>query len=80
MKGDDCIFCKLANGDIPTNTIYEDADFRVILEKLRNIGSIAEILMLCFDGNSEDPESRACANCLNLISEQVEDIKEMILQ
>ena len=32
MKGDDCIFCKLANGDIPTNTIYEDADFRVILD------------------------------------------------
>ena len=28
MKDDNCIFCKLANGDIPTNTIYEDADFR----------------------------------------------------
>ena len=28
----DCIFCKLANGDIPTNTVYEDADFRVILD------------------------------------------------
>ena len=52
----------------------------VILEKLRNIGSIAEILMLCFDGNSEDPEGRACANCLTLIGEQVEDIKKMILQ
>ena len=32
MKDDNCIFCKLANGDIPTNTIYEDADFRVILD------------------------------------------------
>ena len=32
MKKDDCIFCKLANGDIPTNTIYEDADFRVFLD------------------------------------------------
>ena len=28
MRDDNCIFCKLANGDIPTNTIYEDADFR----------------------------------------------------
>ncbi|MGN1318419.1 MAG: HIT family protein [Lachnospirales bacterium] len=28
----DCIFCKLANGEIPTNTIYEDNDFRVILD------------------------------------------------
>ena len=32
MKKDDCIFCKLANGDIPTNTIYEDADFKVFLD------------------------------------------------
>ena len=32
MKKDDCIFCKLANGDIPTNTIYEDSDFRVFLD------------------------------------------------
>ena len=32
MKNDNCIFCKLANGDIPTNTIYEDEDFRVIMD------------------------------------------------
>lgn len=32
MKKDDCIFCKLANGDIPTATLYEDDDFRVILD------------------------------------------------
>jgi len=32
MKDDNCIFCKLANGDIPTNSIYEDDDFKVILD------------------------------------------------
>lgn len=32
MKDDQCIFCKLACGDIPTATLYEDADFRVILD------------------------------------------------
>jgi len=32
MKKDDCIFCKLANGEIPSATIYEDEDFRVILD------------------------------------------------
>ena len=32
MKKDDCIFCKLANGVIPTNSIYEDANFKVILD------------------------------------------------
>ena len=29
---DNCIFCKLANGEIPTNAIYEDDDFKVILD------------------------------------------------
>lgn len=32
MRKDDCIFCKIANGDIPSNTLYEDDDFRVILD------------------------------------------------
>ena len=32
MKQDNCIFCKLANGDIPTNTIFEDEDFRVFMD------------------------------------------------
>lgn len=32
MKKDDCIFCKLANGEIPARTIYEDDLFRVILD------------------------------------------------
>lgn len=29
---DECIFCKIANGVIPSNTLYEDEDFRVILD------------------------------------------------
>lgn len=32
MKKDDCIFCKIANGEIPSKTLYEDEDFRVILD------------------------------------------------
>lgn len=28
----DCIFCKLANGELPTHTVYEDEDFRVIFD------------------------------------------------
>ena len=27
-----CIFCKIANGEIPSATVYEDEDFRVILD------------------------------------------------
>ena len=32
MKKDDCIFCKIASGEIPSRTVYEDEKFRVILD------------------------------------------------
>lgn len=32
MKKDDCIFCKIAAGEIPSKTLYEDGMFRVILD------------------------------------------------
>ena len=32
MKDSNCIFCKIANGEIPSSTIYEDEYFRVILD------------------------------------------------
>lgn len=32
MKQDDCIFCKIAAGEIPSKTLYEDEKFRVILD------------------------------------------------
>lgn len=32
MKKDDCIFCRIANGEIPSKTLYEDEAFRVILD------------------------------------------------
>jgi histidine triad (HIT) family protein len=32
MKDENCIFCKIANGEIPSYTLYEDNDFRVIFD------------------------------------------------
>ena len=32
MKNDNCIFCKIASGEIPSVTLHEDEDFRVILD------------------------------------------------
>ncbi len=32
MIKNDCIFCKISNGELPSKTIYEDEDFRVILD------------------------------------------------
>lgn len=33
MVKDDCIFCKIAGGIIPSRTIFEDDNFRVILDQ-----------------------------------------------
>ena len=32
MKDDKCIFCKIADGEIPSKTLFEDEEFRVILD------------------------------------------------
>lgn len=32
MKKDDCIFCKIAAGEIPSSCVYEDEDFKAILD------------------------------------------------
>ena len=32
MKDTNCIFCKIAYGEIPSKTLYEDDNFRVILD------------------------------------------------
>ena len=32
MTDKDCIFCKIAGGNIPSSTVYEDEQFRVILD------------------------------------------------
>ena len=32
MNKDECIFCKIANGEIPSATVYEDSICRVILD------------------------------------------------
>lgn len=32
MRDENCIFCKIAGGEIPSRTIYEDEQFRVYLD------------------------------------------------
>ena len=32
MRNENCIFCKILNGDIPAAKLYEDEDFAIILD------------------------------------------------
>ena len=49
----DCIFCKIANGEIPSATLYEDENFRVILD----LGPASK-------GHGADPSEIACCQYL----------------
>ena len=55
-----CIFCKIANGDIPAATLYEDEDFRVILDLGPASRGHALILPKCHASNLFDlPDDKA---------------------
>lgn len=41
----DCIFCKIAKGEIPSTTVYEDDDFKVILDI--NPANLGHSLVIC---------------------------------
>ena len=32
MRDENCIFCKIIEGEITSNTIYEDDEFKVVLD------------------------------------------------
>lgn len=32
MRDENCIFCKILNGEIPSRTVYEDEDFKVFMD------------------------------------------------
>lgn len=76
MKKDDCIFCKLANGDIPTNTIYEDEDFRVILDASPAAPGHALILPKNHASNLFEADDALLAKALPLAKKVAQAIQE----
>ena len=52
MKDSTCIFCKIANGEIPSATLYEDEMFRVIQ---KGTGIQAEHLIASGNGLRRNP-------------------------
>ena len=76
MKDANCIFCKLANGDIPTATIYEDEDFRVILDANPASKGHALILPKEHYRNLYDLDDALAAKVLVLAKKMINDLKD----
>ena len=78
MKKDDCIFCKIAAGEISSATVYEDDDFRAILD----LGPAAKGHTLVFPKSHSDNllsvEPDTAAKALKVISKTANAIKEAL--
>lgn len=78
MKDNNCIFCKLANGDIPTNSIYEDENYKIILDA--NPTSRGHCLILPKDHykNLYELPDEKCSEVLRLARRMSVEIKEKL--
>ena len=78
MKKDDCIFCKIAAGEISSATVYEDDDFRAILD----LGPAAKghtlVIPKSHSDNLLSVEPDTAAKALKVISKNANAIKEAL--
>ena len=78
MKKDDCIFCKIAAGEISSATVYEDDDFRAILD----LGPAAKghtlVIPKSHSDNLLSVEQDSAAKALKVISKTANAIKEAL--
>ena len=75
----DCTFCKIANGEIPSATLYEDEDFRVILDLVPASKGHALILPKAHAANiyeiSDDMAAKAMILAKKMATKMTEALK-----
>ena len=78
MRDDNCIFCKIANGEIPSKTLYEEEDFRVILDLGPATKGHALILPKNHFKNIYELPEEAAANVMKLAKKMAETMTEKL--
>lgn len=78
MKKDDCIFCKIAAGEIPSATVYEDDDFRAILDLAPAAKGHTLVIPKSHSDNLLSVEPDTAAKALKVISKTANAIKEAL--
>lgn len=72
----DCIFCKIANGEIPSTKLYEDEDM-VIIKDLNPQAKIHLLLIpkqhFCDITEMSDEQAALLGRCLKKLSEHVDE-------
>lgn len=74
----DCIFCKILKGDIPSFTVYEDEDFKVILDRFPASKGHVLILPKNHYENLFDLPTEISAKLYPLVQHLAKGIKEAV--
>ena len=78
MRDNDCIFCKIAAGEIPSATLYEDDDFRVILDLGPASKGHALILPKEHFRNLDDIDDELAAKAMVLAKKMVKQMTDVL--
>ncbi len=78
MKEKDCIFCKIAAGEIPSATLYEDDEFRVILDLGPASKGHALILPKEHYRNLYDIDEETAAKAMKLARKMVKKMTDVL--
>lgn len=78
MRDDQCIFCKIANGDIPSRTVYENDMFRVILDNGPATKGHALVLPKDHYANLFEMPATAVAEAASVAQKAAVQIKEKL--
>ncbi|WP_122644255.1 HIT family protein [Luxibacter massiliensis] len=78
MRDESCIFCKLAAGEIPSATLYEDENFRVILDLSPAAKGHALIIPKEHYRNLYDLDEKLAAEVLVLAKKMVVKLKGIL--
>lgn len=78
MKDENCIFCKIANGEIPSATLYEDEEFRVILDLGPATKGHALILPKEHYANLYEIDEEVAAKAFKLAKKMVTKLTEVL--
>ncbi|MGC4018765.1 MAG: HIT family protein [Muricomes sp.] len=78
MKDKECIFCKIASGDIPSSTLYEDEKFRVILDLNPASKGHALIIPKEHYRNLYDLEENIAAEAMVLAKKMITKLRDVL--
>lgn len=73
---ENCIFCKIIKGDIPSATIYEDQEFKVILDRFPGAEGHALILPKAHCANIFEIDPELCGRLYQLSAKIAPILKE----